>query len=254
MSLESFVDEVAAGTEREYTFLLVNQDNPDPVDRMVDRLFADQPIDLDQRSISDVGEDRVLLVADGEVVATSPMDRFQREILFVNSDRYTTGDGHFEVDLPDVLVGMEDELFVLRGYPESDTEKLLLIGISRYLERLAWRHDGGRLRSSFQDLSRLRDERGTRSVYEEIAERDVSVHVYGVPDWIPQEDLGVVVHGGYTRPFRDFWFVIARPEADDDGECGVLLAEEVESGTWRGFWTFRPDRVEAIEAHVERTM
>jgi hypothetical protein len=50
------------------------------------------------------------------------------------------------------------------GSPASNSEKLPLIVISRYIEQLAWQHETGRLRSSFQRLSRLDDERGTRRV------------------------------------------------------------------------------------------
>jgi riboflavin biosynthesis pyrimidine reductase len=52
--------------------------------------------------------------------------------------------------MPDVLDGLTETPFTLRGYPESNSEKLLLILVSRQIERLAWEGGSGTLRSSFQ--------------------------------------------------------------------------------------------------------
>jgi DICT domain-containing protein len=57
-----------------------------------------------------------------------------------------------------------------------------LIVISRYIERHAWQAGEGTLRTSFQRLSRIDDERGTREMYETLAGTDVRTHVYGIPD------------------------------------------------------------------------
>jgi DICT domain-containing protein len=152
---------------------------------------------------------------------------------------------------------MDDTPFRLRGYPESNTEKLLLTVISRYVERRAWQVGRGTLRSSFQRLSRIDDERGTRTVYETIADTGVQTHVYGVPDWQPPAEFGAVTHGGHTEAFQKSWFVVYTPPEDDDcAETGLndphvaLLALEVAPRVWKGFWTFRPGLVEAIDAHV----
>ncbi|MFB6125003.1 MAG: histidine kinase [Halanaeroarchaeum sp.] len=226
MTLGSFIDAVEARTDRTYTLALVNDDRPEPVTRMVARLFDDQPVAVDERRLEGFEENVVVLFADGDVVATSPLDDLEREILFVNSDLYKTGEGHFEsLETPAVLTELEDVAFRLRGYPESDTEKLLLIALSRYVERLAWTHGTGRLRSAFQRLSRIRDERGTGAVYRRLGGTDVDVHLYGRPDWIPPAEYDAVVHAGRSPLFRDFWFVLARPEGR--GTAGALLAEEL---------------------------
>jgi DICT domain-containing protein len=57
-----------------------------------------------------------------------------------------------------------------------------LIVISRYIERHAWQAGEGTLRTSFQRLSRIDDERGTREMYETLAGTDIRTHVYGIPD------------------------------------------------------------------------
>ncbi|MFB6081420.1 MAG: hypothetical protein ABEJ67_01230 [Halanaeroarchaeum sp.] len=80
----------------------------------------------------------------------------------------------------------------------------------------------------------------------------MDVHIYGVPDWLPHPRLDLVVHGGYGDTFRDHWFVVTRPGPAVAGPSGALLAEEVDPGHWRGFWTFDDDRVTAIEDAIER--
>lgn len=176
----------------------------------------------------------------------------------VNSDLYKSGAvGLDEFELPDVLAQMDDIPFQLRGYPESNTEKLLLIVISRYVERRAWQVGRGTLRSSFQRLSRIKDERGTRAVYETVASTGVRTHVYGVPDWRPPSEFDVVTHGGHSDEFRDSWFVVyTPPEGDDCEDTGLddphlaLLALETAPREWKGFWTFRPELVEAINEYI----
>lgn len=211
-------------------------------------------------------ENLVLLVEDGTVVERSPLEELVNAILLVNSDLYVTGArGLDELDLPRVLTGLEDSVFTLRGYPESNRQKLLLITVSRFVERVAYEAGEGTLRSSFQRLSRLGDEIGTREVYERVGETDVDAHLYGVPDEIPRE-LDAVVHAGDSVDFTDAWFVVYRPldgpkrvEHDDDLRRGVeggvaLLAAEVEPRLWRGVWTFDPERIRRINGYVERNL
>jgi hypothetical protein len=232
---------------------------------MLESTFDAQSVDVGEVDLPETGEDVVLLIEDEEVVATSPLDALRDAILLVNSDRYRTGTKGLETfDLPDVIVGLDDVRFSLRGYPRSNDEKLLLIVISRYIERIAWQAGTGRHRASFQRLSRLNDERGTRTVYEQLADTGVDVHLYGVPDWTPPDGFGAVMHGGYTPDFRDSWFVLFTPDggaatdvrADETTDQGpvALLAVEVEPRRWDGFWTFDPEVVAELNTHITRTM
>lgn len=238
----------------ERALVVVNRDAPRPVQSMLEGLFADQPVAVSERALGDVGSNTVALVVDGDVVATSPLSALRDCVLTVNSDLYTSGARSLpDLDLPAVLDGLDDVPFSLRGFPASDTEKLLLVTVSRHVERLAWTAGAGTLRSSFQRLSRLDDERGTRDVYARVAEAGVDTHVYGVPDWTPPRDLDVTMHGGYGEDFRRAWFVVHVP-ADGDGEHAALVAYETGRNEWRGFWTYRPERVTAIDAYVAETM
>lgn len=211
-----------------------------------------------------------------EVVATSPLEEVMNSVLLVNSDLYKTGQAKLdEFELPSVLTRLDDVPFSLRGYPESDKEKLLLVAISRYIERHAWRAGNGRLRSSFQRLSRIEDERGTRAVYKKVASTDVQTHIYGIPDWSPPTNSNLVTHGGYTDDFYDSWFVVYTPPEDESVEAEpgdrtaasdgrlddvepdqpvALLALETEPKRWEGYWTFRPSLVSDIDRYISRNM
>jgi hypothetical protein len=235
---------------------VVGDRRPQPTDRMLRSLFERQPIEF--VTATDEAEahhdadasaeyDRVLLLRDGEVVARSPLDALERTILHVNSDLYITGAvGIEEIDLPDVIGALTDTTFHVRGFPESNSEKLPLILISRYIERLSADH-GGTHRASFQRLSRIRDERGTENVYRTLGTGAADVHVYGVPDWLPPRGSRLKIHAGYAVDHEHTWFVLHRSEA----RTAALVAIEVDPNEWLGAWTFDRGRVTAIEAEIK---
>lgn len=251
MGLESFLD---SEPDRRRSLAVVNRTSPRPVQRMLERLFEGQPVDVEEMELPD-GENLVVLFDDdGEVLASSSLESLQETILLVNSDIYVTGARELEeATVPDVLAELSGVQFRMRGYPASDSEKLLLITISRMIERVAWEHGGGKLRSSFQRLSRIEDEKGTHSVYEQLGQSNVDVHVYGAPDWIPPEGSNLTIHGGYDPDFLDSWFVVFTSETDLEGSV-ALLAVETEPDIWRGFWTDEPGRVREINRYVEREL
>ncbi|MFC6725565.1 histidine kinase, partial [Halobium palmae] len=183
-ALARFVDDACAGTSAATggtSLVVVNRTEPEPVQRMLDSLFDGQPVSVDESAVDDADDDVVVLVKDDELVATSPLAALERSLLLVNSDRYITGAQRVgTVDPPDVILGLRDTPFRVRGYPASNSEKLPMILVSRYVERLAIDGGSGRLRAAFQRLSRIEDERGTLAVYERLADTDVDVHLYGV--------------------------------------------------------------------------
>jgi len=251
MTLKTFVNRLDADA---VSLVLANRTAPRPLAEMVENAFENQPVDVSERDLSDCDEDVVALVRGGQIVATSPLDALSDALLLVNSDLYRTGTRDLaDVEVPDALAGLDDVPFTLRGYPESDSEKLLLILISRYVERTAWEAGGGTLRSSFQQLSRIDDERGTRAVYETLADTGVDTHVYGVPDWTPPRDLDTTMHGGYGADFRNAWFVVYVPPdsaSSDEADHAALVAVETDPGVWDGYWTYDPDRVREINDYV----
>ncbi|WP_418279848.1 hypothetical protein [Halorubrum sp. DTA98] len=234
----------------------------EPPSISVGDLRESDAVSFDGDSLDDV-TNLVLLLEGDEIVAASPLAELVEAILLVNSDLYVTGTrGLGDLDLPAVITGLDDTVFTLRGYPESNRQKLLLITISRFIERVAWESGAGTLRSSFQRLSRLDDEIGTRRVYRAVVDAGVDTHVYGYPDHRP-DDLGAIVHAGDSADFTDTWFVVYRPPegarsvdgVDDDLRRGIeggvaLLAVEVEPRIWRGVWTFDPDRIRTVNEYI----
>lgn len=271
MSLKRFFDRVG---ESSRSLLVANRESPDPIQNVLESAFADQPVHVEERDFPDVEANTVLLVEDGDVLAMSPLSALRDTIVTVNSDLYRTGAQRFdELELPAVLKRLHDVHFSLRGYPKSDTEKLILIVISRYIEQIAAQVGHGRHRASFQRLSRIKDERGTRQVYEHLADSPLDVHVYGLPDWIPSKTLDVTTHAGHSTEFRNSWFVLFTPEPEpevggsaaereanadtttrtDHGPV-ALLAVEVEQQVWEGFWTFDPSLVADLNAYIAREL
>ncbi|WP_066411840.1 DICT sensory domain-containing protein [Halorubrum aethiopicum] len=268
-SLRAFFEEIEAPDR---SLVVLNRSSPDPVRGLLDSLLEGQPVSIRNAEVPDGDDDVVALIEDGEVLAQSTLDDLLESVLLINSDLYRTGAIDLgEVELPDVLRGLDEMPFRVRGYPESNKEKLLLIVISRVIERIANETGGGTLRASFQRLSRLRDERGTYEVYESVARSGVDVHVYGMDDAEPAEELPATVHTGSSYPYRRSWFVVFTPPGKSDPESGTddwdgsdigngsdgengdhaaLVALEDEPNVWDGFWTFRPELVSRIDRYI----
>lgn len=256
MTIRSFIDGVDATP---WSLVVINRDAPEAVTHLLTDVFADQPVAVDERTHAEFATDTVALYAPDsdptEPVATSPLSALNETLLLVNSDLYTTGArGLADIDPPDVLVNLDDTPFRLQGYPQSDTEKLLLVVMSRYIEHRAWQAGQGTLRASFQRLSRLDDEQGTRRVYESLAATDVETHAYGYPDWTPPSAMDIHTHGGTGPEYRTSWFVIYTPPEAADTELPhgpiALLAIETGPQVWEGFWTERPSLVADLDDYV----
>jgi hypothetical protein len=237
---------------------VVGGDVPEQLHELLTQIFDRQSVEVKQSvtvpEADSASADRVYLLNDGEVVAESPLNEVANSILLVNSDLYTTGARSVqEVDLPDVIAALDETHFRLRGYPESNKEKLLLITISRYIEQTALEHGTGKHRASFQYLSRINDERGTREVYERLGDSSVDVHVYGIPDWTPPPEYELTIHGGWGQEFRDSWFVVFVPDSPSAPHT-ALLAIEDEPNVWDAFWTYDPDTVQEINRYIEREL
>lgn len=253
MSLRQFLNGQKA---IERALVIANRNQPEQLRSMLEGAFERQSVTVGEETTGRYPEDTVLLLdGDGEVLAESPLDAVADTLLFTNSDAFVTGSVSLEdADLPDVLVGLENVLFRLRGYPRSHKEKLLLIAVSRHIERVAWSRDGGTLRSSFQQLSRISDESGTERVYRRLADSGVEVHVYGLDtDGGPPDDLEVAVHSGSGEDYRDSWFVVHIPP-DDEADPVALLAIQDDSGVWDGFFTTDRASVLPIDEYIREKL
>lgn len=239
---------------QEVSLAVVNREAPLPLQQLLEDLFDRQSVAVGELTRENEQQDMVYLVTDDEVVARSPLGAVRDAILMANSDLYITGARQLEdVEVPAVIDGLAELPFRLRGYPESNSEKLLLITISRYIERLSLDHNSGKHRASFQQLSRIEDEQGTKTVYHRLADAEPDVHVYGLPDWSPPPFFELTIHGGWTQTFRNVWFVVHVP--DEDGlQHAALVAVQTDARSWEGVWTYDKERVREINRHIERTL
>jgi len=152
----------------------------------------------------------VVVTQDDEIIAASSTDELLSTIFLVNSDNYLTeSKGIAEAEFPDVLKALEETSFRLQGYPESDSEKLLLIVTSRAIEQIAYQAGVGTLRVGIQAFSRLTDEPGTYRVYEQLSKTDVKYHGRGGP-WLRRglwrgasETTGGEFNSARARPCGD---------------------------------------------------
>jgi hypothetical protein len=248
--MEDTFEEFLSGDEApDRTLAVLDGDRPEPIRTLFRQAFGSLDVEIERVDGGTDAEDSVVLVEDGDVVASSPMEKLRNAVLMVNSDLYTTGtSGVDKYEAPEVLTELDEGVYTLRGFPASTKEKLLLIVMSRYIERRALEVGAGRLDVAFQQLSRIRDEYGTNRIYERLVESDVDVHVYGVPDVTPDFE-GLTVHAGCADPYRSSWFVVFTPPGDGV-EPAALVAVETASNTWRSRWTYDPADVDGIRTRI----
>lgn len=257
-SIESFITATHPANKR----LIVNCDQlPDSIFGLFEEFLSEQPISIsyfdESDSLFDVEGDVAILVEDGDIVAQTDLYDMVYGILTVNSDFYTTGTRNLsDVTLHSVITSLDEVPFRVRGFPQSDKEKMILIYMSRVIERLACESPSGTLRASFQHLSRLTAEDGTQRVYEAVSETDTDVHVYGVNDLDKTLSMDVTVHGGTSHEYRNSWFVIYTPDGTGvshspfDFKSAALVAYQMGPNDYKGFWTFSNSMVEEIEDYV----
>ena len=227
--------------------VVTNRTQPAPVQRLLEAAFEGQVVAVDDVEVPEEADDVVLLVRDEELIASSPLRELMDSYLLVNSDQYRTGGIDLDrFDPPAVIAGLDDTAFEVHGYPVTNKGKFILIVMSRYIEARALDRGAGRLRSTFQHLSRITDEIGTYQLYRALAETDVDVHVYGAPGEVPA-DLDAVRHQGTHDGYRKSWCVVYTPPPGEEGHA-ALVAVERGRNEWLGRWTYRPEIVEEVDA------
>ncbi|MFB6361720.1 MAG: DICT sensory domain-containing protein [Halobacteriales archaeon] len=248
-SLSQFIDRVGAS---EWAVQIVNRTAPDAIEEMLEDLFDGLTIDMTEEQLQDTDDDMVLLLNEGEPVASSPLSIVRDTLLLVNSDLYKTGTADIEnIDPPDIILELADTVFSVRGFPESNIEKLVLTLISRYIEHQAWSRETGTLRSSFQRLSRLDDEQGTRRVYERLGQLPgLDVHAYGLPDWDPPEEMGLNIHEVTDDEIMQHWFVVYQTST---GQNAAMLAVKSGLHEWDGYWTFDQSQIRSMNEYITQT-
>lgn len=251
----SLTELIGVPTQRDARITVLNPGHESPVYELLRNLFSEKAITVQETTAEGLGApaDAVLLEKPGEDVgfAVSSLEALRDELLLVNSDIYVTGARGLEsVETPDVIKHLDELRFTVTGYPDNPKEKLLLIEISRHIEAMAWQAGDGRLKTGFQYLSRLDNERGTRRVYERLGQdTDVTTDVYGVPDARPSL-TGVTSHGVDDPEIEQSWFVVYQSDHHPH-EAAALIAVETDTNTWDGCWTYDSSRVDTILKYID---
>lgn len=254
---DSLLDFIATAASSGKTLLWLNRNEPKPMADILSRAFENQSVTVAERHVPEGVEDLVCLIENGDVIATSPVWPLIQSFLMVNVDRYRTGTQQSDIgNFPDVLTGLDEVTFTVRGFPQSSKEKLLLVLISRFVEYRALESKAGTFHATFQRLSRLDDEYGTKQIYECLGESAIETHVYGIrDDPTVVENLNVTVHDGSSPAYRRSWVVLFQPPPGSRGKgtregAVALVAVEIDENVWRGLWTYDVDRISHLESHL----
>lgn len=243
MTLAEIIEDHRSSGKR---LTIANRDEPEPIVRMLKRMVAASDVEIVEADpVEAVPGNIVILEGEDEPkLAISTIEEVGNSVLMVNSDLYVTGTRPIEaVDTPDVISGLAETTFTV-----AEKQKMLMIEISRHVESLAHRHDSGRLHSGFQSIARIDDERGTRRVYQDLADVGVDVHAYGGDERVPPLPDGITVHTDDGDELARSWFVVST-ECPDDRKA-ALLATEVGPNEWTGFWTFDPLMVDRVDRYL----
>jgi DICT domain-containing protein len=246
MTLADIIDRVES---RRQTLTVLNREEVDPVMNLLRKVFDSEHVDVRESGFEPAGPANILQLQDedGVAIATSTLDEVRDRLLMVNSDMYITGTTPLdEVETSQVVANLDDTTFTVSG-----KSKLLLIHISRHVERMALDTGAGVLHSGFQELSRVHDERGTQKAYRNLADTDVSVHVYGVPDYdSPPDEMHV--HEAWDGEIAKSWFVVHDGDGADERKA-ALVCVETGPNEYEGFWTFKANVVDDVLAYLDDT-
>ena len=234
-SLSSLIDHV---TESGQTLTLANFDGTeDQFARLAD-YFDTFNVTVREGSLDrDAPRDVALLHAGDRFRSAAPVQSLL--------DAIAVDDGEFETG-PELLAHVNQSVF-----GTSDVWRQALVRTSRLVEMTAMREETGTLHAGFQSFSRFNADEATRDLYRRIADRGVTVHVYGIPDVDPPDDRTFVVHPEQTDEIGRSWFVVY--ESDRSNRAAALVAEERERRCYHGFWTYRPENVSPIARYLEST-
>ncbi|MFY4812321.1 hypothetical protein ACOJIV_06335 [Haloarcula sp. AONF1] len=244
VTISAFIDTVPLARR---TLTVFNDDEPEPLVRMLKRMVDSPAVEIGAGEISPETPENAVVVEDedGTELAVSSISEISACVLLVNADLYVTGTRSIEeVDTPAALRHLDEVRFSVTG-----KRKMLLIELSRYIESLGWQSDDNTLHAGFQYLSRIDDERGTRRVYDRLTDSDTDLHLYGLPDRVPELSGDTTLHTESCDELRESWFVV-NTDCDADMK-GVLLADRTGPSQWRGYWSFDANHVDEISAYLQ---
>lgn len=227
----SLLDIVARVEGREKTLTVYDP----PTERVLQELreyFGSQQLHIEVGTTDGGPSGFAVLSDDGRVLAGVDLDDLLTDL--------TTGGGRGTA-LGTLLEHLDETTFT-----SYDTRQML--AATREIEDRAWRVGRGTLHAGFQRASAIEDQ---TSVYEDLASRDLDVHVYAAAGEKSVDIDGVTVHVEDTEELATIWFVVFDGNEDPHRQC-ALLAEERGDRKFYGFWTYDPELVSEVLQSLER--
>lgn len=245
--VNELIKSVQSNSNNNYEMTINQKDNVDLLYVMIKKMFSNQNIQVRKRKNS---TDSIIIKRNNEIITESSLEDIQKSILLTNSDQYKTQKNQMEkLVFPKAILSLQNEEFVLKGYPKAYNEKLILISISRYIEKLSYKY-GGIHHSTFQKISRINDEKSTKEVYELLSDTTDELHIYGQPD------ADITIHGtnvypnlGSSKAYKKSWIVIHL--SDNHAAALVAVEKEKKFNEWNAIWTFDREKVINLEKQMK---
>jgi DICT domain-containing protein len=229
--------ELIAGVEgHEKTLTVFNAD--ESVVTELREYFADRNVSIESEETPSGKPGKFVTLSDGDEVLTAAGSSDLRRML---EDEGVTL-GIRERPYQPILDHLDDTLFTSWNVDQ-------MVAASREIEDRAYRVGSGTLHAGFQYISTLQNE---LPVYERLGSTDVDVHAYAFPDTDPPDNDEFTLHIVRADEIRETWFVVFDGGPNPGDKC-ALLAEERDSRTFYGFWTYDEGTVDWILDHLEST-
>jgi DICT domain-containing protein len=236
MGLQQFIEFIQS-VEKELA--LINVDVADSMAVQLAEYFDTQNVRITiYQTSSGTPEDIAVLSTGDEVL----------EIISVETLRELVGSTHSGA--PEGVIHDSEYQQILRHLKETtftsyDTEQMLYA--SREIEDRARRVGNGTVHAGFQRCSIMADQ---RSIYADLIEEGVDVHAYGMPDTTRPDLGGGQLHTVETDEIAKTWFVIF-DGAGNAAQKSALIAEERNTDTFYGFWTYDAKIVDTALEYLE---
>lgn len=234
MTLADFVDEVAA--RRKTLVVYASDDAPD-----VAAHFETRNVTVEHRSLAATGPGGFVVLRDD--------DGFVGAFGLEQLTSLLQPPVFRPWSLDDVAEPWRSLYEILANTLFTSFDRRQLLATTREIENRAWRIGAGTLRVGFQSAAAFDAQ---MPVYRRLAaETDLDINVY-VADADATDRDGVTVFDASGSEVDDYWLLAYDAAGDPRNACALLAAEQ-SPGSYTGFWTYDPDRVEALSSYLRQT-
>jgi len=229
MVFEEIFDRV---DDRRLRLVFYNVEDPEACEQIIDYVGA-QDVAIEYATDQTVAASTVVVRSGAETLSVDDIDAVAT---YIDSWEPTMGG---DAEPPGLFAALDETVF-----RSSDRRQLLLA--ARLIETRAARADHGKLSVGFQQLSLARPQ---LSFYMRLPD-EVTVSLYGEPDWVPPADARVKAYSPAVDAHADYRWVMF-DGAEQRSQHAALLAEEQSPGEYIGFWTYRPSIIAELREVVD---